>query len=374
MAEHAASRDFVSLVAVKAKLGELEALLHMSREEMRQVQPVVELLSGVAGNGRVLARLADVAVLLGSCGRRLMLDVSQLHPSSSLWRQPHGPFGYMARALEDQLGLHASEVPGFIPVVRVDDTEWHIAQVALVLEGLGHGVALRVPNASVPIPELSGRVERCLRLLRMDPADTDLLFDVGFLDPALPGPDAKTVAANLTRLPWRHCRSATVLGGSIPEHRWRTERQRPRPEHTLWHQLLTRAPALRYGDYGVIHPRAHDGPNAHGKTPRHPYLHYTHCQRSHYFIRHLPPREMATEEDAELKKRYFGELAQHVTELYAHTPQGWGDHLLNNYAHAGGTADASRWIAIGTSHHIAHLAAGGDLIQEDPPEIDEFAD
>ncbi|MDR7300606.1 beta family protein [Haloactinomyces albus] len=367
MGEHAAGRDFETLVAVKAKPGELEALLHMSSDEVRRVQPVVELLSGVAGNSRMLSRLAEIAMMLGTCGRRLMLDVSQLHPSSSLWRQPHGPFGYMARVLEEHLGLHASEVPAFVPVVCLNGTERHMARVALVLEELGRGVALRVPHASTSAPDLPGRLERCLRRLRVDPADVDLLLDVGFLARPPLEPDTKSVAATLTRLPWQRFRSVTLLSGSVPESRGAFDRDRSRPEHALWHQLLTRAPALRYGDYGVVHPRARDGPGARGWTPRHPYLHYTRCQRSHYFTRRLPPEGVAAEENRELKRRYFGELAQRVTELYPDASRSWGDRVLDDYARHGGTADASRWVAIGTSHHIAHLAAGGDLVREESP-------
>lgn len=367
MSEHVTGRAFSCVVAVKARLGELDALLNMSRNDAHSVQPVVEVLSGITGTGRVVSRLAEVVLALSVHGRRLMIDVSQLHPSSSLWRHPQGPFGYVLGALRDELGLHAPEAAAFVPVVRVDDTDHHRKQVALLLEDLRHGVAVRVPNVSVADPGLAARIDRALSSLGVAATDADLLLDVGFLARPLPAAVVADVVSNIARVP-QPCRSVTLLAGSVPLLRWTTDRLRARPEHALWHQLLHRAPHLGYGDYGVIHPHAHDSPRSRGRTPRHPYLHYTSCQHSHFFTRRLPPTGLLAESDAELKRRYFGELAQRVTELYPDPPQSWGDRALDRYARHGGTADASRWIAIATSHHIAHLAAARDVVVEETPE------
>jgi hypothetical protein len=150
---------------LKSKKGELEALAHMSAAEAAAVQPVVEILSTVAKYGDVVRRLADAAVLLGSHGRHLMLEVSRLHPSSRLWRREGGPHLQVRQALEDQLWLHSGALPPFVPVVPLDAEEKRVRQVALLLgEGEPH-VAVRVPVRE-PQPALALRLDRAVELLR----------------------------------------------------------------------------------------------------------------------------------------------------------------------------------------------------------------
>ncbi|GAB3275141.1 beta family protein [Parasphingorhabdus pacifica] len=358
--------EFTSLVAVKSKSGELTALRHVDRVAARRVQPLVEVLSNVASSGSVRESLGDVARVLKQHGRRLMLDASQLDPASSLWRTFGGPLDHVWRMFRDSLELHElGEIPPFVPVVRMDAADAYLRKTRGLLAELGCGVGVRIVGAQVRDPQVAAALERALRLLRVDITEVDLVVDVGFLrrnrlTPAV----VRDVFANLGSLPIAGCRSVSLLGGSVPPRRWDAGCTRSRVEFDLWHQAFARFPSLRYADYGVTHAAARDGADVRSRA-RHPFLHYTRCQESRFLTRRLPPEGAVAQADDYLKRRYFGEIAEEVVEAERPVSCSWGDRSIRDSALHGGPADSSEWIAIGTSHHIAHLAADGDLLPED---------
>lgn len=358
--------EFTSLVAVKSNTGELAALRHIDRGEARRVQPLVEVLSNVASDDSVRESLRQVARVLKQYGRRLMLDASQLDPASNLWRTSGGPLDHVWRMFRDSLELHElGEIPPFVPVVRMDADETYLRKTRGLLAELGCGVGVRIVGAQVRDPRVLAALERVLRLLRVDIMSVDLVVDVGFLHRNRLTPGViRDVFANLGDLPVAWFRSVSLLGGSVPPRCWDAECARSRAEFDLWHQAFARFPSLRYADYGVTHAAARDGVAARSRA-HHPYLHYTRCQASRFFTRRLPLEGAVLENDEELNLRYFGEIAEEVVDEERPGSCSWGDRSLRDSALYGGPADSSQWIAFGTSHHIGHLAADGDLLPAD---------
>lgn len=355
--------EFSSFVVVRSKSGELEALRNVEPEEARAVRICIDL---VADGSTSLRSIAEVVEYLQRCGQIVLLDATKLHRSSRLWEYPGGPVNAIAQYLtegpERQLRLDP-ELP-FVPVLSLTAADQELRTVALLREAYGCSLGIRVP-VLFPAVEAAARIEHFLGMLRLDSGAVELIVDAGFLSGGSLVADSSRL---ITELGARFVfESVTLLSGSIPAKRGKLE---PgvfgRPEFDLWQQVRACASALRYGDYGIVHPRAPEPvkPGVPMNIPN-PYLFYTGVRRIRYarrnMVRGANRRPLAGEDPA----AYFSEVAQETVmsqEYEQSTTASWGDRRLWHCANGDVAAARSPdWIAIGTSHHIAHLAGHGDL-------------
>ncbi|MBB5155679.1 beta family protein [Saccharopolyspora phatthalungensis] len=355
---------YSATVVVRSKTGELAALRELAPEEARAVRICVDLVSD---GPDLMKGLTAALEHLKRNGQKPLLDVTKVHSSSRLRDQPGGPLDPVVRNMTEgpngQLALDA-ELP-FSPVVplRIGDRE--LRGYAMLREAYDCTFGLRVP-VTCPVGEAPERIERHLAALRISADAVELLIDAGFLaGSATVVRDCGRLATELgTRYRFG---SITVVGGSIPPKRGElAPGVLARPEFELWQQVRTGAPAVRYGDYGVVHPEAGqpDEPNK-PRTRPNPYLFYTGRRRTRFAYRAMLRDDKRRPLPGEDPGAYFREVAQETvaSEEYQRCATGaWGDRRLRDCSNGDAVAaNSPDWIAIGTSHHIAHLAARGDL-------------
>ncbi len=151
--------------------------------------------------------------------------------------------------------------------------------------------------------------------------------------------------------------SITLLGGSIPRKRTTSQTHiRGRPEWEWWNAVCAQIDVpVRYGDFGVVHPIAPAG--GRGRQP-HPFLHYTVSGQSLFVARKVRDRHRGAFAEA------FAEVADELTDRPEYVGPGysWGDNVLSRCRSVGRDSAGSspKWIAMATSHHMAHLARHDD--------------
>ncbi|MEV0704493.1 hypothetical protein AB0I53_42160 [Saccharopolyspora sp. NPDC050389] len=347
---------------MRNKSGELEALRKVTPSEARAVRICVDLVSD---GPELLKGLAAALEHLTNNGQKPLLDVTQLHQSSLLRDQPGGPLDPVVRILTEepdgQLRLDA-ELP-FTPVVPLGTDDRELRGYALLRESFDCAFGIRV-RASCPAELAVDRIERCLTGLKTAPEAVELLVDAGFLRRTIPSSECGRLIAGLAA---RYSfQSITVLGGSIPAKRHQLDGGvRPRHEFTLWQQLKAGSLDVRYGDYGIVHPSAAaPAKSGEGRVQPNPYLFYTGGRRSRYAFRAMARDDKRKPLPGEDPGEHFREVAQEMVgsvEYEQSATGSWGDRRLEECSRGDVVAKRSQdWIAIGTSHHIAHLAARGD--------------
>ncbi|WP_410665049.1 beta family protein [Amycolatopsis sp. lyj-84] len=344
------------LVAVKAKLGELNALSNLRSRQDAQVRVMVELLDSVKPTGRILPALVRAAVLAASHGRTLWLDTTWLGTESPLARQPGGVFEFLDNAIESaalrEHGLFAPDAAYLEPVLAVDATEDDLRRVRLLLEHKDRDIAIRITRPGSRPQELLDRIGSIMKSTGTRPGHVHAILDIGFLETVRPGQTAATAETASAISELLGPGATTLLAGSIPAIRTTyTTTARDRPEVVLWDEVRhARASDVNYGDYGVTHPRP---PKSEGspRTPF-PYLCYTVPRKTVMLRRKVEkddvPADLFTDLAEELVKR----------DDFAGPDYSWGDRELSRCRRAGGSTAGSvpRWVAMATSHHLEHVA------------------
>jgi hypothetical protein len=267
------------LVALKSKLGELDALRHLRAGD--NVVPMIELPDSVdAGrSAKVLPALIKTAVHIADLGRSIWIDTQRLAATGPLARQPGGPLEFLDNRIETASqvahGLFAPDVAALIPVVPDVADDALLARIALLQEHRQRDVVVRIGQLHTPPAELVERVRRVARRCRVEVGHLHAILDAGFVEATQAAQvDLISSAANAL------CDllgpgSMTLLADSIPpaRHDYVTT-VRDRAEVSLWNAVADQAPAtkIQYGDYGVVHPTPPQ-PSA-GSEPRtpNPYL------------------------------------------------------------------------------------------------------
>ncbi len=344
-----AHAGFTTLVALRAKAGELAALRALTRPaQVRRVQPLLQFDPDRKRPADQLDDVEDVARHLHLLGRSCWIDASDVAD-----RPGFGAGGALGRLADHLAGPAdlldtAGPVP-FVPVVRSDATEQEAATLGRLGAELGAGVALRVRPGTADRDTLGRLVER----LALEPGDIHVVLDLQYVAEATTT-RAERAAATLAVLtglgPFG---STSLLTGSIPKMLGQTATwEQARAEEVLWEQLVRAGAAhLRFGDYGAVHPMP--GP---GFRSKHVALKYT-CPHRWLYSRERMPDEPG-EEPA--RGRAFRVVCRRVVESAGYAGPGfsWGDHEIHEVATGGGRAlgDTSKPIAFATSHHLAYLA------------------
>ena len=248
----------------------------------------------------------------------------------------------MSRTALNFVPVHRAGAAGLAPVI------------AAVAASQGNGAALRwmaLEPLVLGTQSVSSFLRGELELLGVAPADADLIVDLTWLDPGLllPTDDATAIVDwALSAAPWR---SVVVTGtsiprslGSVPEGTLgRVERR----EWDIWNALPSDAP-VRFGDYGVQHPRS---PYAGRGGPMRANLRYTTetstlLARGVGALNSMPPEERANQ---------YRELCRWIVDepTFGGHDCCWGDAVIEDCAFGRRVPGSQEmWRGAGTSHHL----------------------
>ncbi|NYH77231.1 Holliday junction resolvase-like predicted endonuclease [Actinopolyspora biskrensis] len=351
------------LLAVKSKWGELDAVF---QTETASPAPIimVELLDRLPDSERamMMKKLVRAGAELVRAGRSLWVDTTWLSVSSSLARVPQGPFEYLDEKIDaetdGELPFQGIDVPPLIPVVSATVDKRELNRVRLLREHKLRQIAVRLGKESRSSgTQLIAHLERIMHIVEVSSRDVHLVFDEGYIE-GVDGQRVHNLVNTIAAVREYEFASITVLSGSTPPQRGTFEtRFRARPELELWSAVaqLSRQP-LRYGDYGVVHPVP---PKGSGGFQPNPYIHYTLPDRSLSVARRIPNRKPGSVPEGAFEK-YFLEVAEELVGRPEFAGKGfsWGDGRLYQCRHDSypRVGNSSSWIAIATSHHIAHLS------------------
>jgi hypothetical protein len=344
------------LVALKCKLGELDALCNLRSGHDAQVRMMVELLDSVRPSGKVLPALVRAAVRLADSGRTLWLDTTWLSPTNPLAQQPGGVFEYLDNIIESAVvktnGLLAPDIAGLVPVVSVDASNDELRRVRLLIEHKDRDIAIRIRRPGRSRQDLFDRLRSVMRSTGTKAGRVHAVIDVGFVEAirahhVTAVSEAAAVVSDLLGPG-----ATTLLAGSIPSTRTTYATiVRDRPEVTLWNEVRhSGACEVSYGDYGVAHPKP-PAPGDNARSPF-PYLCYT-VPRKTVILRRK-------KEKGDVPAELFADLAEELVERddFAGPGYSWGDRELTRCRRRGGqtAGSVSRWVAMATSHHLEHVA------------------
>ena len=353
------------ILAVKSKPGELEAVL---KERTTHIQLMVELTPGVFPGSRIGRKVVDAGLEAVSDGNPLWVDTTWLtgaRPANS----PSSVLTAFDSTIDDNL---QDMVPGgcddppLIPVVSADADPHHLRALRTFLEHRRRPVVVRARAGGLVGAEPWARIERIAAALQVAVDDLHLVVDEGYV-PEVSGRRVHELSATLTELVRRHeYASLAVLGGSTPKARNADETHaRDRSEVRLWQSLQAECGyLLRYGDYGAVHPEPPPKDRASPGQPD-PYLHYTIPGAALTFRRRVPGRH-----GRRLPSGAAEQVFREVADELVHRPEfagadfSWGDGALHSCRTDPSIpiGTAAKWIALATSHHLAHLsnAAGAE--------------
>lgn len=341
------------LVALKCKLGELDALRHLRSTSDAQVRLMIELLDSAKPDGRLLPALVRAAVSLASSRRTLWVDTTWLTAASPLARQPGGVFEYLDDMIESallkELGLMADGLPGLVPVIAGGAPDDVLRRVRLLVEHRERDLVIRF-RRPLPARELVDRIRSVMGLTGTRVGTVHVVLDIGFVEEVRASQVAAVAEAAAAVHDVLGPGSATLLAGSIPaaRHTYATT-TRDRPEVFLWSEVCRRVGTIAYGDYGVTHPVPSSGENA--RAP-YPYLCYTVPRRTVVLRRRIEKGDVPAER--------FADLAEELVERedFAGPDFSWGDRELTLCRPSGGrtAGSVSRWVSMATSHHLEHVS------------------
>ncbi|MCC9310971.1 beta family protein [Kitasatospora sp. RB6PN24] len=331
---------------LRGKAGEFIALRNTSADVQAHIRPLLEVHPD--------QRLADIVrTFARHAGEHLPGNLTVTVDCGQLWQ--HGVVGtgfrgHAMRWLSDAFGdwLHT-----LIPAFRTTDPAGSLDEIRQTQLAHGAGGCLRIDLHHLPDGPraMTEDVLDALAAVALEPQDTDLLLDAGYL------PDTDTVTALVPRalevliwahtLPWRHI---ALAGGAFPPT---LRRVTPhvltalrRYDLDLWEHVARRSagPPPDFGDHGVTHP---DPPAAARVRAAPANLRYT-SGRHWHVVRAVGTAGVDT-------LRLCRQLTQADVWRDSHTDLSWGDDEIRIRAVglADGPGGPSQRRAWETSHHLA---------------------
>ncbi len=344
--------DFSSLVALRTKQGELDALDAWDREEqIHLVQPLLELDPNSSPRSQ-LDRVEEIARKLHAHGRHLLIDASDVAHQDNFGGGPAGAFGELADRLGTPPTLFDDYLVPFEPVIRNEAHAGELSVYGNLCEELGLGGAIRVR----PAEDIGEQLDHLLEQLPLNNSDLDIILDLRHV-PEITGQLTEWVAAAVRVIdragPFR---SMTLLSGSIPgslssSSIW----EQPRVEEDLWNLLHAEGVThLRLGDYGVVHPGS-----SRGFRSKHVNLKYSSSGR--WVYSREPVDEVADDPEESARASALRAICANLTdsEHFSGPEFSWGDREISTASEDQGPkwGRTSRSVALATSHHLAYLAA-----------------
>lgn len=340
------------VAALQTKPGELDALAQVAPDTWSKFTPLIQIVGPKSPKDIINA--SNVTTWTGNVARGvgqhpLFLDILRLkatHPVAT-------GSGAETPVLERIYWSARRRSLNFVPVVRVGAADAaHAGMVADAAEVDGRGLALRLAIRAIAPPAgmtITDYLAKLVADLRGEITTTDLLLDLGFIDPDTEihaddlGP---AVSHALAVGDWRN---VVLLGTSIPSMLScvpeGTVGEIARREWDVWTELsklgLKRAPT--FGDYAIQHPTP---PQDGGGSPR-ANIRYTQ-EGSTLVARGTGP---VYQEGAE---QYVGLCQQVVAQSeFSGQTYTWGDGIIDGCAKGEVEPGSQRmWRGAGTSHHL----------------------
>ncbi|MEV6283734.1 hypothetical protein [Kribbella sp. NPDC051770] len=343
-----APTDTWPVIALRSKRGELEAVSSLGPTLRAQPLLSLELEPDKPRDG-LLQRVVRAVHELQDRDCLAMVDASHLPADGRFPQGGAGALEALYDLLADTTDLLRPDPAPFVPVIPADADQQQIAATWRLGEEIGHGCALRARVSTISPRQVADFVAQP----GIDPATTDLVLDLGYVDSA-----ADPVVAQVVRLlddfeRQATFRSRTLLSGSVPKllshsHAW----EQPRYEELVWQAASAAGPRdLRFGDYGVVHPGAEPG--------RFPSVHMNvkySCSDHWLYVRERVANPGVEGEQA----LAAGVVCRGIVESgsFSGPEYSWGDGLIARGA-AGSVETLgarSKLIALGTSHHLSYLS------------------
>ncbi|MGH3503290.1 MAG: beta family protein [Nocardioidaceae bacterium] len=355
------------VVALKGKMGELDALRGTDPAVVGEVTPLIELLSNVKESERakVLPALLDCAATLLTRRQPLWIDPHYLPRNNPLRNNPVGVFGELDQRIEEQFGLFLPQppVPNLIPVVRETTGERELAGIRMLQEHQPRPIAIRLCKPhDVEVPDVIRRIRDIAERARVAVDEVHVIVDEQYVKDVDGRLSARDIAVIRRLADALEPASVALLSGCTPEVRKDFEPcLRNRTDAQLWGVVAgavrdATGIGVRYGDYGIVPPipKEPKGPI----TPPNPYVRYTAGGQTLCLAKRVPrnrPNEGAFAD-------VFSEVADTLTGCpeFAGPDYSWGDHEFVR-CRTGGSRRAGQsrdWLAMATSHHITHLVRG----------------
>lgn len=352
-------------MALKGKMGELDALRRTEPATVGEVTPLIELLSNVKESERakVLPTLLDCAATLLAQRQPLWIDPHYLPQDNPLRSNPAGVFGELDQRIEEQFGMFPPEppVPSLIPVVRETADERELADIRMLQEHQPRSIAVRLCKPhDAEVPDVIRRIRDIAERAGAILDEVHVIVDEQYVKDVDEQVSARDIAVVQRLTDALEPASVTLLSGCTPEVRKDFEPcLHTRTDAQLWSVVdgAVRDAAgtgVRYGDYGLVPPipKEPKGPI----MPPNPYVRYTVAGQTLCLAKRVP-------KDGPTEGSYadtFSEVADTLTERpeFAGPGYSWGDREFHR-CRTGGTrraGSATDWLAMATSHHITHLA------------------
>jgi hypothetical protein len=340
------------VAALQNRKGELDALATASAETWSRLAPLIHIVG--PKNPKDQLRIATVrgwikrvAAAVGD--HPCFLDILRLNPT-----YPTAMTGGQQRPVLACL-FEAARNRGvqFVPVLPVDHKQAHADLVCAATLVDGRGVALRYAVLGTVPP--AGRspatlVADALRTLDREPADADLLLDLGWLSPEIDvdaGDLVKLMGEMISIGAWR---SVVLMGTSMPATLSCVREGEigllPRREWQLWKEIR-RAGCKRvptYGDYAIQHPKPPHDPGGPGMRAN---IRYT-VDHETVVARGVGAVMLEGNEQ-------YRELCRKLVSRTDFTgpSYSWGDKVIHDCA-VGLMAPGAQglWRGAGTSHHL----------------------
>jgi hypothetical protein len=348
-------RHYVPLL--KGKNGEFGALQSMTAEEKEGITPLIEI-PPIAWDHKndSPAKTIDQHLLKVDAkferswgvGRAFLVDLLWVGERERMSDGTHPMACLFGRAR--QRGLKAIPVTG---LVRGEDYQQACRNI---IADDKRGVCFRLQREDFEESEnLNAQIAGLLDCLRVSPAETDLLFDLGPLhakDGEVPSVDVLSLIKAVPNLKkWR----SFILGATgfpvdlmgLPPSEispvWRSE-------WALWRRIATNRKAARiptFADYAIAHPQP---PEVDPRIMR-PSASIRYTSDDHWLI--LKGKNLRDH-----GYRQFHDVSRSLVNSAAYSgPQfSWGDRYISECAgRRAGCGNLTTWRMVGTSHHIAFV-------------------
>jgi Beta protein len=350
---------------LKAKAGELAALTTMDVSKRASITPLFDVppekVTITRDDGGEVIQIQTVAEALEGCAAKLvagwrkvdhcLVDLAGFDPSNRLPGSVHPVTAFFADARRVCLGA--------IPVTGPDRDHAQVAAVAAVCQTWRLGAAVRLRGAVLGEPEqISRRLTVLLDALDLEPAQVDLLIDLGEITARGAVPAEERAKAVLAALPGpQEWRALVLCGGAYPARLGNfVEREQtkplPRRDWALWRSVCdagsSRLPA--FGDYGIAAPDWGD--------PFDPNISIS------AKIVYTSPEDWMIAKGRKIKKREDSQYYELARRLVKESGAFRGERhcracrrIAEAARHIGRPGNPTTWIGLGTRHHLKVTSA-----------------
>ncbi len=340
---------------LKGKEGEYRALAELDDQQKSRVVPIIEIPpipydheaeAPSKTMGQHLQGMPEKIAAARGFSLPIYLDASLLDDEDQMPGGSH-PADYLLRRLSE-IGILC------MPVVGPGHSGPYVEATRSIVDRDGRGACLRLAADDLEDPD--ERISSLLSALSIQPADVDLLIDLGWMTEAQVQHFYITLRSLIASLPsiaaWR---SLVFAASSFPlnlsQFSANSTNYVHRSEYAVWRQMLetsgrfARIPS--FGDYGISHPDWVD------VDPR--------IQQMSAGLRYTTDEQWLVFKGRGVK-RYGYEQSHDICQRLISMPEysgedfSWGDDWIMKCANREvQSGNATTWRKAGTNHHLAFV-------------------